>query len=179
VRPTSGTVFGILNIIFGALGLVGGPIMLAMQLLGPQQRGVNPGLDIMAASPGYYAFYMTSMVVGIVASGVLLASGIGLLQEKSFGRTLAIGYAWYSLVLVVLSFASFMIFLYPPLSDLAAKANDPTSMGAAVGGLIGGFVGLLIGPIYPGLLLYFMTRPRVVAYYSGRKPHGHDTLDTF
>jgi hypothetical protein len=179
VRPTSGTVFGVLNIIFGALTLVFVPIGLAVLLAGNTPKGANPVTDVMAENPTYFAINVTSSAVAIVAHVVLLASGIGLLQGRPYGRTLAIGFAWYALVMVVVNFVVFLTFLYRPLSDLYAKAVTPADIGAALGGLIGGFAGPLIYPIFPGLMLYFMTRPHVVAYYSGRKPYGHDTLDAF
>ncbi len=81
-RPTSVTVFGILNLLFAVLGLVGAFISALMFLL-PQPQGLkNPMLDLIHKNDAYATFAKVSMIVGVAAAIVLALAGAGLLLMK-------------------------------------------------------------------------------------------------
>ena len=90
-RPTSVTVFAILNLVFAALGVFG--LIGSLTLFTTVDAGNNPVVKIMQDNPGYKTWIMASIPLGLAACIVLLASGIGLLSLKPWARWLAIGYA--------------------------------------------------------------------------------------
>jgi len=97
-RPTSALVFGILNILFAALGLVGLAASIVFLIL-PIDFGVpNPALDLMEESTAYYIFQIFSMILGTIFMVVLLAGGIGLVRFKPWGRTCSIAYGTYAII---------------------------------------------------------------------------------
>jgi hypothetical protein len=59
------------------------------------------------------------------------------------------------------------VFLYRPLVQNAPGEGDPGANAMLIGGLIGGGAGFLIGLTYASLIIFFMTRPRVVAAFRG------------
>jgi len=79
VRPKPVTVFGILNIIFGILGLLCTPLALAVMFLPTQPEGL-------ALGPAMKAYGIVGHLVGFAASILLLAAGIGLLHLKRRAR---------------------------------------------------------------------------------------------
>src|SRR5664279_1543619 len=96
-RPTSATVFGVLNIVFGALGFFA-MIFTIITFMAPLSSTNNPVLEIMRISPGYAIWMKLAIPLGFLAAGVSIAAGVGLLKLKSWGRALSIGYAIYSIV---------------------------------------------------------------------------------
>jgi hypothetical protein len=162
-RPTILTVFGILNIVFGSFGLLCTPVS-ALALFIPQPAmpngQVNPALAAMQ-DPGYRTFMIFSLVMGMIAAACLLAAGIGLLKQRSWGRTISIGYAGYSLVMVVIGLIISYTYIVSPLMAKAQQNNDPTIQAGAVGGAFGGMAGGCAGAIYPVLLLIFMNQKSV------------------
>lgn len=164
-RPTSVTVFGVLNIVFGAMGVLCSPfallVLLAPQFI-PQPSGGNSEAYLVTHSPLMRAWDIGSTVIGIVASAVLLAAGIGLLSLKPWGRRLSIGYAIYCLCIVVIGSIITFVFLIPAMMAEASRSNDPGARGGAIGGAIGGVCGYGISLVYAVLLLFFLTRPVVV-----------------
>lgn len=167
MRPASVLVFGILNLVFAAMGLCGavfGGIGLAMAH-SPRAGGMpNPALDAMAAHPVYAAFSYVSLGLGLVATIVIAAAGIGLLTSKAWGRTLSIVWAVYSLAMTVIGFVLNYVYLFGPMMENTGRMPAGPQRTAAMVGVIGGFVGLGLALIYPVILLIFMNRPVLVAY---------------
>jgi hypothetical protein len=97
---------------------------------------------------------------------VLLASGIGLLMTRPWGRKLAVGYAMYAVVTAILGIGIQLVFVLPGVFA-QAQALPGAEANATLFGAIGGVVGGSIGLVYPGLLWFFMTRPHVLAAYGG------------
>ncbi|MCA9066365.1 MAG: hypothetical protein KDA96_25030 [Planctomycetaceae bacterium] len=164
-RPTSMTVFGILNIVFSVMGICGatiGIISMFMMQQGQQFGPPNPAIDIMLNSPAYRVFNIISQIVGLLTAFILLTSGIGLLKGRSFGRTLANVYAVIAIVGGIAgTIASYFILVVPMMQ----QANQgPEQQAAAIGGAIGGLVGGCVGMIYPILVLVFMNRATVKEY---------------
>lgn len=160
-RPPSATVFGILNLVFGVLGVCGSIFTLGLlvafsipdvsaELL--QMEGMEQFQD-----GTYRAVLMGQTVVGIVLVGILIGSGIGLLKFQPWGRKLANWYAIPQIFMVVVgSAASFMFVVLPALD----RASGPAEEAGAYFGMVGGVVGLLFGLLYPVLLLIFMNRKK-------------------
>ncbi len=163
-RPTSVTVFGVLNLVFGALGLFGMLFTIIIFIL-PLPTANNPVLEIMRNSPGYALWMKLAIPLGFLATGVSIAAGIGLLKLKNWGRTLSIGYAIYSIAAVLLGSVLNYFFIMQPLMEQASQKSGPEAAGL-IGAAIGGTFGSCFGMIYPILLLIFMFRPKVVAAFQ-------------
>ena len=163
-RPASVTVFGVLNIVFGALGILGIIFtIISLMVISPHATN-NPVLEIMRNSPGYAAWMKIALPLGFLATGVSITAGIGLLKLKNWGRALSIGYAIYSIVAGILGSVLNYVFIMQPLMEQASHKSGPEAAGL-IGAAIGGTFGSCFGMIYPVLLLIFMFRPNVVAAF--------------
>jgi hypothetical protein len=95
-KPASIKVFGILHVVFGAIGLIcGGFGFLALVVM---QSSNEMGDVIQTAmsthySEGYMTFIMFAAVIGLLLNIFLLTCGMGLLKERNWGRTWSLGYA--------------------------------------------------------------------------------------
>ena len=145
-KPGSIKVFAILNVVFGAIGLIcGGFGFLTLMVM---QSSSDMGDAIQSAmSAQYSGGYMTA-VIGLLLNIFLLTCGIGLLKERNWGRTWSLGYAVLGIIHTVGGAIGAVIF---------AQAG-PAAMGAGFGAIIG----TAIGVIYPICILIFLTRPNVV-----------------
>lgn len=165
-KPTSITVFGILNIIFGALGICGLSVAV-VGLFAPMAAGMELPEDNPMNSPAYRVFTIVTIPLGLVATIVLVAAGVGLLNDKDWGRKFSIGYAIYAIVSGLIGTVLNVVLIMVPMMQ---QMGGGEQMAAAVGGMVGGTIGGCIGLIYPALLWYFMTRPHVVNYLRAHSP---------
>lgn len=163
MRPASVTVLGVLNIVFGVLGLLG---IVASAIV--QYSGMVPALHEAHhfEHGGLIATWTNLMLLVGIAGGIgLTVSGIGLLRLRHWGRTLALIYVLLAVVsTVATSVMQSVLVIRPLLADSEALADPEVS--ATLLGAIFGVVGSIIGLIYPLLLWYFLTRPRVVAAFD-------------
>ncbi len=163
-RPTSATVFGILNLAFAALGLCGsvaGVISLFATQLMPE-GAPNPALELMKQNQAYYMFSIVMMGLSFVATIALALGGIGLLKMRAWGRTLSIGYAVYTILASIAGMIANWVWLIQPLMEQTDAMGPGPEKAAAIGGVIGGLFGGCISMIYPIVLLVFMMRPSFV-----------------
>ena len=174
-RPTSVTVFGILNLVFGALGLCGTAWSLTM-FFGPFAKEMakgNPVLQKMQANPAFGVYSNVSAGLGFVFTLVLLAGGVGLLRMRPWGRTASIVYGVYGIIAAVVGSAVAFLFILAPLLQEAEKL-PPAERAAVIGGVGGGAIGACFGMVYPILLLVFMFRKNVVDAFAGAAPQGEN-----
>ncbi len=155
-KTTPVTVFGILNIVFAALGGVG-VISSIMLFVVASDSSKNPVVQIIHDNPTYALWMKISIPLGLLACGVLLAAGIGLLKLQPWARTLSIIYAIYAMITVLVSSVVNYFFLVLPLLEQARGKSGPDAA-AAMGGAIGGTLGGCLGLVYPILLLVYMLR---------------------
>jgi hypothetical protein len=167
-RPTSVTVFGIVNIVFAVLGLFG--LLATIALFSLTSGSNNPVVQIIREKPIYATWLKLTIPLGVLSCAVLLAAGIGLLFLKDWGRRASIGYAVYAIVIGLISIVMNFIFLFPPMLEQVGRKQGPEAAGA-IGGAVGASLGGFFGLIYPILLLIFMTRPKVrAAFQMGAPP---------
>jgi len=159
-RPGVVTVFGVLNIVFGALGLIG--ICCSLPAILGAHAGGGPVARVMGHAPVYRIWAIFSIATGFLAAPALIAAGIGLLAMKSWGRVVTIIYSIYAIAFGLIGTLMNLIFLVPPLLRMAERHHGPEAAGA-VGGAIGGTVGGCLALAYPIVALIFMLRPRVAA----------------
>ena len=167
-RPTALTVFGILNIVFAVLGLLG-VVASVMLFFAVENVSSNPVVQIIHNNPTYAGWMKISIGLGLPAAGALLAAGIGLLQIKPWARILSIVYAIYAVVMLMISTVINYFCLLQPMLQAAQEKQGPEAA-AAIGGAIGGTFGSCFGLIYPVVLLIFMTRPKLVAVFQPGPP---------
>lgn len=151
-KPTSVTVFGILNIVFGSLGLLCTPFGLLV--------GVAAMQKTMEATAAYKMWTLAAGIVGIGFSIWLLVLGIGLLMMKRWARG---GSVIYACIMIVWS----IVGVGMNIAALSLKwINLPeTGLPGFIGGTVGGMCG---GLIYPILLLIFMQTARVKQAFQAR-----------
>jgi len=161
-RPGVVTTFGVLNIVFAALGLIG--VIGAISTLSMSAASDNYVVKVMRDNPTYLMWIKISIPLSLLALAALLAAGIGLLRLKAWARVLSIAYAIWAIVTGLVALVLNYLFLARPLMEEAARKESAESaglMGGAVGSLFGGCFGL----VYPIILLIFMTRPTVIAAF--------------
>ena len=141
-KPTSVMVFGVLNCVFGGLGLLCMPFSMF---------GILMAERTIEIAPGYKGFLLVSSVIGIGFAAWLLTLGIGLLKLKGWARRGCIVYAWIG---IIWSIAGVIL-------NVLAMSRGWMTAPQGQFGLLGGMCGGLIGMIYPVLLLVFMQTPRV------------------
>ena len=189
-RPTSVTVFGILNIIFALFGMCGVAFTVAQPGIqqafeqaakeNGQEVQRDPVQEVLESDPKARLIQNISTGSGAVVSLVLLISGVGLLLMKSWGRTLSIVYSVYD-ILSKITFTALSFWFIQ--SALEAQEEVPAQLppGALEGIFAVSFsCSLVFGLIYPILLLVFMFRPAVTAAFgvSGGSEQS-DTMQIF
>jgi hypothetical protein len=152
-RPTGVTVFGVLNIVFGGMGILCTPFSILGIFVGDLIPMGESSIEIAA---GYKIYLMVSSVVGIGFSAWLLVLGIGLLKFKRWARR---GSVIYSVIAIVWGIAG--IGLGVLALSLGWMAAPQGQLPAMAGGMVGGMCGGIISLIYPVLLLIFMQTAKV------------------
>lgn len=166
VRPTAVTVFGVLNLVFGALAICGVlSVGVVLAMLSTNAMEDAPGMD----SPLYLPMMGFSGVLSVVQMILLFSSGALLLQSKALGRKLSIVYDVIAILGAVIG-VIFQLAIFLPLLS-AGNLNGPEA-GGVIGGLVGGVIGGIIGLAYPILNWFFLTRENVTAYFQNVDKHG-------
>ena len=120
-KPGSIKVFGILNVVFGAIGLICGGFGFLTLVVMQSSSDMSDAIQS-AMSAQYSGGYMTA-VIGLLLNIFLLTCGIGLLKERNWGRTWSLGYAVLGIIHTVGGAIGAVIF---------AQAG-PAAMGAGFG----------------------------------------------
>jgi hypothetical protein len=148
IRPTSITVFGILNIVFGAMRLLATPLGIIMMFFRPRN---------MTLSEGYKAWLMFCSVIGLACAVLLIILGIGLLKLKPWARVWTLRYGLFAIGWVILEMILSIIFI-----SSGGYGFSPDVMPGVIGGFCGGIVGL----IYPILLVVFMRKEDAIQAFN-------------
>src|SRR5579859_172786 len=166
-RPASVTVFGILNFVFAAFGVIG--LVASFILLRRPADSNNPIIQFVGASPDYAVWLKVCIALGVLSCAALLAAGAGLLGLKPWTRCLAIAYAIYAIVFCLGAMLVNLIFMDQPMLGPARQQRAFETI-ATIGGPVSGTIGELFWLLYPIMLLVFMTRPKVVAAFRRLPP---------
>ena len=196
-RPTSVTVMGILNIVFGSLLLLCGVCagVLVLLMLGNNSMfnvgGVNPVRELMDGIkreiPAYPAVIIASTVGGLILNALLIVAGIGLLKMQGWARVLSIIYS----VITILEQIGMLIFTIAIVNPAMSRVEHelerrfagrlpPGAMGGdSMAQNIGNVIGALLGMTYAIILLIMMLLPRVRAALSAGPPLEESLADRY
>jgi hypothetical protein len=165
--PVSAIVFGILNLVMGALTLCGSAFSSIAFFLPttPEALEMNPALKVMHENQLFRMFNIVVVGMSFIAAIVLLIAGLGLLTQKPFGRYLSIGYGWYAIIMGIVGLLVNVLVFFPALYEAMENAPPGPAKAGAIGGLIGGVIGSVLAFIYPTLLLIFMNRAVLIAAF--------------
>jgi hypothetical protein len=142
--PTSVKVFGIMNTVFGTLGLLSG-------LNGLASMGAAAEMYQAAQIPdSFMPMAQVQTVVSLLISLGVLATGVGLLTRQPWARSAAVNCAMAIIGIGILSLIATVVVL-------GGGMSSPIVIAVVVGSV----VGLLLSSIYYGLLIYFLNKPEV------------------
>ena len=161
-RPTSVTVFGVVDVVLGVLGLIGVPAAWGEFLAGA--GGDDPVVAVTMASPFLRGWFVVSLILGFVMVNVLILAGVRLLRLRPWARTACIVFAIYAIVTNVAGMILRLAVVFPRVAELTQQAAEPQAAGM-MAGMAGRACRGVIGLVYPILLLIFMMRPKVVAAF--------------
>jgi hypothetical protein len=170
-RPLGVTIIAILAIIAGILLVIGGLSLLAVgayfatfpidNLISEQQQQqfqleIQNQAELEALSQ-----FLGS--IGITIGAIVLAVGIGYLVV-SYGLIKGMGWAWTTTV--ILTIISIVIQIISVVSASLVSASFFTDLNALVSGIIAHIIGIAIN----GVILYYLYRPNVKAYFGKSQP---------
>jgi hypothetical protein len=187
-------VFGILNIIFGGLALLGavcgGVLTFAIAQVNVPGPGnpPNPIKDMLEYmdkhAPLYTPYLIAEIVIGLIMAVVLIVSGIGLLKVRPWARWTSVGYAAVRLVLIVVGLVLAIMVFNPVLADWQADYNKrsvpagtppPPSFSSGATNNVAAAFGSILGAAYSISLLVVMFLPNVrAAFARAALPEGED-----
>lgn len=147
-RPASVTVFGILNIIFGAMGLLATPLGILVIFATPRTMNLSAGVKV---------WLLFGSLVGLACAVVLIVTGIGLLKLKPWARIWTFGYGLFAIGWGILG----MI-----VNIISMSTGGYGYSSQQLPGVIGGFCGGIVGLIYPILLVVFMRKENVIQAFN-------------
>jgi hypothetical protein len=166
-----------LNIGFGLFGLAG--VLLSILSVGIGSPGAPAAgassdsiiaiwpalLNAITSDAAYMALRQISVPLEAVGGVALVAAGIGLLALKNWSRRLSIGWAIYRCVLAFIESAVMFMVLRRALGGFPQVSQGAFAMAAGVA-----IIQAVFALVYPLLLLYFMTRSKVVQAFQPAEP---------
>ncbi len=166
-RPVAVHVFGVLNCVVAALGVIG--LIASITLLGLPADSNNPVIQFIHACPDYAVWLKLCVPLGVLGCALLLAAGFGLLCVKPWARTASMVCAIYLIVFCLGGMLVNLIFMDQPTLGPARQQRAFETV-AALGAPVSGTIGGLFWLIYPLLLLAFMLQPKVIAAFRPPVP---------
>ncbi|MGH9983665.1 MAG: DUF2127 domain-containing protein [Nitrososphaeraceae archaeon] len=169
-RPIGVSIIAILTIIGGVLLCFGGISVLTLGaffasvpisdiISEQQQQQLPPEIQNEAELQALTQFLSD---IGIVIGAIVLAVGVGYLVV-SYGLLKGKGWAWT--VTVILTIIAIVIQIISVVSSSMLNASFSADMNALISGIISHIIGLAIN----GVILYYLYRPHVKAYFGKSK----------
>lgn len=171
-RPTGVTIIAILTIIAGILLCFGGISLLTLGIFFASvpissivqeeqlQQQLQPEIQNQAELEALSQFLGS---IGVVIGAIVLAVGIGYLVV-SYGLLKGKGWAWT--VTIILTVIAIVIQIISVVSNSMLNASFPSNMNALLSGIIGHIIALAIN----GVILYYLYRPNIKAYFGKSQP---------
>jgi hypothetical protein len=159
-RPTGVTIIAILTIISGILLLLSGITLVALGAL-------FSGNSTSTSSQAVAQFFGT---ISAVVGGVLLAIGIGYLV-MFYGLLKGKGWAWTITIILLIIGIAIQI-----LSTSVITASSLENTKNVISGIVGSITFPLIGLAINIVILYYLYRRHVRAYFGKAKPQPPTTV---
>jgi hypothetical protein len=169
-RPIGVTIISILTIIGGILLVFGGLSLLAfgafftavpIETLVTEDQRLPPQESQNTAELQALSQYFGS--IGIVIGSIVLAVGIGYLVV-SYGLLKAKRWAW--IVTVILT----IIAIITQVTSVISTSTLSQSLTNDIAALVSGITAHIIGIAINGIILYYLYRPNVKAFFGKSKP---------
>ena len=170
-RPTGVTIIAILTIICGALLIFGGLAVITLgaffvtvpieSIISEQQLQDQLPLEIQNQAE-LEALIQFLAGIGNIIGSIILAVGIGYIIV-SYGLLKGKGWAWT--VTVILTIIAIVIQIISVVTSSMFDATFTADMNALISGIISHIIGLAIN----GVILYYLYRPHVKAYFGKSK----------
>ena len=196
-RPTTVTVMGILNIIFGSLFLlctICGGVLVLMMMNSSSMFAIN-GVNVLGDMwdylkrevPAYPAITIASLVAGLILNVLLLVAGIGLLNMQNWGRVLSLVYSVISIIDQIAMLIFTIAYVNPATQrwqqDFARRMGARLPPGSLSGDStfnnITSLIGGILGVVYAIVLLIMMLRPSVAAAFGSGPPPEEPLADRY
>jgi hypothetical protein len=168
-RPIGVTIISILAIIGGILLVFGGLSLLSfgaffesvpIETLTEDQQ-LSPQESQNAAELQALSQYFGS--IGVVIGSIVLAVGVGYLIV-SYGLLKGKGWAWIVTIIITI------IAIITQVTSVISTSTLTQSLSTDVNALISGITAHLIGIAINGVILYYLYRPNVKAFFGRSKP---------
>jgi hypothetical protein len=184
-RPVGVTVFAILNLIFGGLGLVcnlcnvvAAPALESLQVnQDPDNAATNMEKHLQANVPGYVAFEWTQLGLNLLLSALLVIAGIGLLRMSPAGRWLCIVICVIEILVITISMVYLFAYINPAISEWE-KVNAGQMPPGLTSLIVTGFAAIVafIEILYAVILLTYLLLPGTAKAFAipGRELQGPD-----
>jgi hypothetical protein len=173
-RPGSFTVFAVLCMVFGGLGLLCDAIGLAGQaatqaLTNMQPKGKPGQIDqaqlqkeLQEKLPAYQAYQWGNLTLSFVMHVLLLVTGIGLWKMQAWSRFACIAYGLLTILIQLGVLLYTLVFVTPVMDDILNRMFKEQNTPITVPGWalnLGAIAGALLGMTFAVILLIFALRP--------------------
>lgn len=156
-RPVTPMVFGVLSIVFGAWGILGSIVGMAITQYAPGQQEAM-------AQMGYSQTYtLISQAAGLLLSALLLWAGIGLVRYRDSARSVFNVYAYINIVVLIANTLYVCVYVFPNANFGADMPANVPMRSIMIASTIFGAVASLIFPV---LGLVFLNRQVVKEHLS-------------
>jgi hypothetical protein len=158
-RPgTALKVLGIIQIVFGILGLLSAPVTVLVAIFNAASKDpVQRKLHTLMWEGPVAAWSYSQAALGFVFAVLLIATGIGVVRGKLWGRTVGLVYAIGTLASLLIGQVIMFVAVYPALFDMLSSTN-PIERAGAAGGIGGGVGAAIFGMVLPLITLVVLAR---------------------
>jgi len=170
-RPTAVTVIAVIGIVFAILGICCGGFGLLGNAMTESMMAASPASeqDIsrqMMNIPGMDRYTLFSSVITIILGFLLIIGSIGSLMMAGWARGLMVFYAMFAIVANIGSTIIYFAMFLPEQQKIAA--NNPGASAYMMGNFLGLGCGMIIGFIYPIVVLLIMNKPAIKSAFENK-----------
>lgn len=178
-QPQTVKVFGIMHVVFAALGLLSAVWTLFVTVVGNPFMHLGPQTPEMAAQAkaqeameqGMMPMTVISTILTVIVGLIMLKAGILLLKKRRAGLLWSNRYAWASLAVKVVNLVLIFIYVMPAMKEMLS--SHPGGAATMPGGMewimLGSMLGALIIPaVYPILTLVLLNRPKTKEWFANQ-----------